>query len=132
MRINKIFKQTQNIFSPFGTVDKVKKISNYSFIHFATREEALQAMTKLNNTFVDSGELIAVDWSKPEDSAAKLKRLQRKQARSTVVGVKTFSGHVKYHYTKSKGRANSDTERNLGQKRGLQRWEKAVIKKMRK
>ena len=33
--------QIQELFTPFGNVEKVKKIGNYSFVHFAEREQAL-------------------------------------------------------------------------------------------
>ena len=33
--------QIQELFTPFGTVEKVKKIGNYSFVHYAERDQAL-------------------------------------------------------------------------------------------
>ena len=33
--------QIQELFMPFGTVEKVKKIGNYSFVHYAERDQAL-------------------------------------------------------------------------------------------
>jgi len=31
--------QIKELFAPFGTVEKVRKINNYSFVHFAQRSE---------------------------------------------------------------------------------------------
>ena len=36
-----------------GTIERVKKIRDYAFIHFNTRENALKAMRELNNTTID-------------------------------------------------------------------------------
>ena len=34
--------QIKELFTPFGEVEKVKKIGNYSFVHYTEREHALQ------------------------------------------------------------------------------------------
>ena len=36
-----------------GTIERVKKIRDYAFIHFNTRDNALKAMRELNNTTID-------------------------------------------------------------------------------
>ena len=37
-------------FEPFGTVERVKKVKGYGFIHFTERDSALKAMQELNKT----------------------------------------------------------------------------------
>ena len=39
--------EIREIFERFGTIEKVKKINNYSFVHFETREDALRGKTCL-------------------------------------------------------------------------------------
>jgi len=39
--------EIREIFERFGTIEKVKKINNYSFVHFETREDALRGTTCL-------------------------------------------------------------------------------------
>lgn len=36
--------EIKSLFSEFGTIEKVKKIHNFSFIHFADRESALTGL----------------------------------------------------------------------------------------
>ena len=37
-----------------GTIERVKKIRDYAFIHFNTRENALKAMKAMNNSTIDN------------------------------------------------------------------------------
>ena len=37
-----------------GTIERVKKIRDYAFIHFNTRENALKAMKVMNNSQIDN------------------------------------------------------------------------------
>ena len=53
--------QIQELFMPFGTVEKVKKIGNYSFVHYAERDQALAGIrfeilwfVILQNTMISS------------------------------------------------------------------------------
>ncbi|XP_043918761.1 RNA-binding protein 47 isoform X4 [Protopterus annectens] len=59
--IKKIFSQ----FNP-GCVERVKKIRDYAFVHFITREDAVHAMNKLNGTELE-GSCIEVTLAKPVD-----------------------------------------------------------------
>ena len=39
------------VFSAYGTVERVKKIKDYAFVHFQVREEAHRAMEALNGKY---------------------------------------------------------------------------------
>ncbi|XP_029355901.1 RNA-binding protein 47 isoform X6 [Echeneis naucrates] len=49
-----------------GCVERVKKIRDYAFVHFTSREDAVLAMDHLNNTEVE-GSCIEVTLAKPVD-----------------------------------------------------------------
>ncbi|CAH8559529.1 unnamed protein product [Schistosoma haematobium] len=49
-----------------NSVERVKKISDYAFIHFREREQASQCLHTLNDTYID-GSKIEVTWAKPVD-----------------------------------------------------------------
>ncbi|KAK4471856.1 hypothetical protein MN116_004611 [Schistosoma mekongi] len=49
-----------------NSVERVKKISDYAFIHFREREQAAQCLHTLNDTYID-GSKIEVTWAKPVD-----------------------------------------------------------------
>ena len=87
------------LFAEFGTIEKVKKITNYSFIHFADRECALTgkfnlemvenlvdiifaAMKHFDGMEINQGEMISVTLAKPDDPNAKLKKIQKHQQRN--------------------------------------------------
>ncbi|XP_015201247.2 RNA-binding protein 47 isoform X4 [Lepisosteus oculatus] len=59
--IRKIFSQ----FNP-GCVERVKKIRDYAFVHFTGRDDAVNAMDKLNGSEVE-GSCIEVTLAKPVD-----------------------------------------------------------------
>lgn len=52
-----------------GSVEKVKKLRDFCFVHFATREDAENALELLNGINLD-GSVIEVTWAKPPDRAA--------------------------------------------------------------
>nr|XP_039255746.1 RNA-binding protein 47-like isoform X1 [Styela clava] len=60
----------QKVFSQFhpGTVERVKKIRDYAFVHFSNREACMNAMNKLNATKIDGTE-IEVTLAKPVDKS---------------------------------------------------------------
>ncbi|XP_051993531.1 RNA-binding protein 47-like isoform X2 [Xyrauchen texanus] len=58
-------RQTFGQFSP-GSVERVKKIRDYAFVHFASRDDAVVAMDNLNGTEIE-GSLIEVTLAKPVD-----------------------------------------------------------------
>uniref|UniRef100_A0A5K3FHJ4 Apobec1 complementation factor n=1 Tax=Mesocestoides corti TaxID=53468 RepID=A0A5K3FHJ4_MESCO len=47
-------------------IERVKKISDYAFIHFKDREVAQICLDKLNGTIID-GSIVEVTWAKPAD-----------------------------------------------------------------
>ncbi|KAL4641771.1 RNA-binding protein 47-like [Arapaima gigas] len=59
--LRKIFSQ----FNP-GCVERVKKIRDYAFVHFTSREDAVLAMNRLNGTEIE-GSYIEVTLAKPVD-----------------------------------------------------------------
>jgi len=42
----------RSVFEAHGAVEKVKKVKDYGFVHFADREAALAALDALNGTVV--------------------------------------------------------------------------------
>uniref|UniRef100_F6YGW9 APOBEC1 complementation factor n=1 Tax=Ciona intestinalis TaxID=7719 RepID=F6YGW9_CIOIN len=60
----------QNVFSQFkpGSVERVKKIRDYAFVHFSTREACIEAMEKINGTHIDQAE-VEVTLAKPVDKS---------------------------------------------------------------
>ncbi|XP_057306275.1 heterogeneous nuclear ribonucleoprotein R-like [Hydractinia symbiolongicarpus] len=57
-KLNELFKQ-------YGTVEKVKKIKDYAFIHFVNREDALRAIEELDGQELDDIK-IEVSLAKPQ------------------------------------------------------------------
>ena len=57
-----------SIFSQFqsGCVERVKKIRDYAFVHFSTREACMRAMEAINGTKIDDAE-VEVTLAKPVD-----------------------------------------------------------------
>ncbi|XP_035681614.1 APOBEC1 complementation factor-like [Branchiostoma floridae] len=55
----------ENVVSP-GSVERVKKIRDYAFVHFKTREEAVKAMNATNGQLID-GCQVEVTLAKPVD-----------------------------------------------------------------
>ncbi|XP_070532793.1 APOBEC1 complementation factor-like isoform X3 [Ptychodera flava] len=49
-----------------GCVERVKKIRDYAFVHFATRDDAIEAMNSMNGETID-GSMIEVVLAKPVD-----------------------------------------------------------------
>ncbi|KAK3698365.1 hypothetical protein RRG08_022926 [Elysia crispata] len=63
-----------------GVLERVKKLRDYAFIHFTTREDALKAMEAVNGTHIDDA-LVEVVLAKPVD-----KTEQNAQRSPTVKG----------------------------------------------
>jgi len=74
------------MFEPFGALEKVKKINNYSFVHFMQRENALKALEEMNGKEVAPGELIEVSLAKPTDKNLKAKKMARYAQRQQQFG----------------------------------------------
>ena len=45
--------EIREIFERFGTIEKVKKINNFSFVHFESREDALRGMDNITTCKLD-------------------------------------------------------------------------------
>ncbi|XP_036438943.1 RNA-binding protein 47 isoform X3 [Colossoma macropomum] len=60
-----MLRQTFSQFNP-GCVERVKKIRDYAFVHFTSREDAVVAMDNLNGTEIE-GSCIEVTLAKPVD-----------------------------------------------------------------
>lgn len=56
-----------------GTVERVKKLRDFAFVHFTQRRFALEAMSRRNGSILD-GAVLEVQLAKPTDKAAQLRR----------------------------------------------------------
>jgi len=70
------------LFEPYGVVEKVKKINNFSFVHFVERESALKAIEAMNGKNFGNNEVIDVSLAKPNDKNLKAKKMQRMNQRN--------------------------------------------------
>lgn len=52
------------VFGEFGTIERVKKLKEFAFVHFMCRNDALVAMQSLNGTEL-GGECIEIELSRP-------------------------------------------------------------------
>lgn len=73
-----------------ATIERVKKIRDYAFVHFNTRENAALAMKKVNGMEID-GSRVEVTWAKPVDREAYAK--YNKNAQRQFLGQQTFARH---------------------------------------
>ncbi|GFR05683.1 APOBEC1 complementation factor [Trichonephila clavata] len=60
-KIKKIFSLDDSL-----KVEKVKKLRDFAFVHYKSREDAEEALEKLNNIDID-GSIVEVTWAKPAD-----------------------------------------------------------------
>ncbi|XP_031635775.1 heterogeneous nuclear ribonucleoprotein R-like [Contarinia nasturtii] len=73
--------QLEQVFSPFGEIQRVKRIKNFAFIHFLNRCDALNAMKSLQNLQL-CGENISISLSYPPlDKKKKEEVLRLRQER---------------------------------------------------
>lgn len=64
----------RSAFEAHGAVEKVKKVKDYGFVHFADRESALAALDALNGTMIGESEMQVSLAKPPTDSKVKEKR----------------------------------------------------------
>nr|XP_056705767.1 APOBEC1 complementation factor [Euleptes europaea] len=77
-----------------GSVERVKKIRDYAFVHFNNREEAVEAMKVLNGKVVD-GSPIEVTLAKPVDKDSYVRYTRGTGGRGAVLPEYTYTfGHV--------------------------------------
>ncbi|KAA3679050.1 uncharacterized protein DEA37_0000098 [Paragonimus westermani] len=67
-----------------NAIERVKKISDYAFIHFREREQAAKCLKALNDTMLD-GSKIEVTWAKPVDKNEISARQQTSQTSSKLM-----------------------------------------------
>lgn len=73
--------QLEQVFSPFGEIQRVKRIKNFAFIHFLNRCDALNAMKSLQNLQL-CGESLSISLSYPPlDKKKKEEVLRLRQER---------------------------------------------------
>lgn len=73
----------RQLFSQFGSIERVKKIKDYAFIHFATREGATRALNALNGKLV-CGTNLEITWAKPPTDKKKRETILRARERRTM------------------------------------------------
>ncbi|XP_066475463.1 APOBEC1 complementation factor isoform X1 [Tiliqua scincoides] len=77
-----------------GSVERVKKIRDYAFVHFNNREDAVEAMKSLNGKVVD-GSPIEVTLAKPVDKDNYVRYTRGTGGRGAVLPEYTYTfGHV--------------------------------------
>ncbi|XP_032219249.1 probable RNA-binding protein 46 isoform X2 [Nematostella vectensis] len=81
----------EQAFSKFGEVERVKKIKDYCFIHFRTKEQARDAMEAMNETELDGNE-IEVTLAKPVDK-------DHRQAKAAAKAMMTYNFVPSYDYS---------------------------------
>lgn len=70
------------VFGEYGTVERVKNLKNYAFVHFARREDAQAAMVALDGAVdADSGVKLDVSWAKPPTDKQTRERMLRDRER---------------------------------------------------
>lgn len=58
--------QLKQTFEQFGTIERVKRVKSYGFVHFGEREHALQAMSQLNGTKINDS-VLEITLAKPSN-----------------------------------------------------------------
>uniref|UniRef100_A0A8D0C1W4 APOBEC1 complementation factor n=1 Tax=Salvator merianae TaxID=96440 RepID=A0A8D0C1W4_SALMN len=77
-----------------GSVERVKKIRDYAFVHFNNRDDAVEAMKALNGKVID-GSPIEVTLAKPVDKDSYVRYTRGTGGRGTVLPEYTYTfGHV--------------------------------------
>ena len=65
-------------FGEYGTVERVKKIKDYAFVHFEDRAQAVKAMEQLNGSDLCGAEL-EISLAKPPSDKKKKEDMLRKR-----------------------------------------------------
>ncbi|XP_020913139.2 APOBEC1 complementation factor [Exaiptasia diaphana] len=81
----------EEAFSKFGEVERVKKIKDYCFIHFRTREQAREALEEMNGSKLDGNE-IEVTLAKPVDK-------DHRQAKLAAKAMMSAYNYMPYDYS---------------------------------
>lgn len=70
----------KSLFEEHGTIERVKKIKDYAFVHFDERESALRAMEALNGHAIN-GVSMEVSLAKPPSDRKKKEEVLRNRGR---------------------------------------------------
>jgi len=58
--------QLKEAFEKFGTVERVKRVKSYGFVHFTDRDQAIKAMSELNGTKIGDS-VLEITLAKPSN-----------------------------------------------------------------
>ncbi|XP_070400671.1 heterogeneous nuclear ribonucleoprotein Q-like isoform X2 [Nothobranchius furzeri] len=100
----------ETTFSQFGNLERVKKLKDYAFIHFAERDGAAKALQDLNGKELE-GEPIEIVFAKPPDLKRQERKAQRQAARTQM-----FNDY--YHFPPPAHVSPSSRGRGRGANRG--------------
>lgn len=87
----------QQAFSPYGKLERVKKLKDYAFVHFEERGEAVKAMEEMHGKTLD-GECLVIVLAKPPDKKRKDRQAERQAQRHLPRG-----GYDEYYYPVPRG-----------------------------
>lgn len=68
----------QELFSPYGEIEKIKKLRDYAFIHYKERQPAIDAMEALKGTSIDDVE-VEISLAKPQSENKSKKKITTKR-----------------------------------------------------
>lgn len=76
------------VFGRYGTIERVKTLKNYAFVHFERRDDAQDALSALDGAVdVDSGVRVEVTWAKPPtDKRVRERTLRDRERRMRQAG----------------------------------------------
>ncbi|XP_066279284.1 heterogeneous nuclear ribonucleoprotein R-like isoform X1 [Branchiostoma lanceolatum] len=102
-------------FEPYGTVERVKKIKDYAFVHFENREDAIKAMEDLNGKELE-GSAMEISLAKPPSEKKKERKRQREQEK--MMGGYDYDGYGAGRGGPMRGRGRGGFDRRGGDYRG--------------
>ena len=76
--------QIKSLFQEYGSIERVKKIKDYAFVHFEDRGPAMKAMQNLNGKEV-GGANIEVSLAKPPSDRKKKEEVLRNRERRVML-----------------------------------------------
>ncbi|XP_071955414.1 probable RNA-binding protein 46 [Antedon mediterranea] len=80
-----------------GSVERVKKLRDFAFVHFRTREDALETLDSMNGEFID-GSQIEVVLAKPVDRNNFQQRMTRGTVRSAYNQNQGYNSNIAPYY----------------------------------
>lgn len=76
--------QLKAMFDDYGSVERVKKIKDYAFVHFEDRDSALKAMNELNGREL-GGAHVEISLAKPPSDRKKKEEVLRNRERRVMM-----------------------------------------------